>query len=168
MAPSRAAEVSNVEVVHVQYAPLGRSAGRGGGVCPDGLCRSHGFREGHFLSAMARGRGGADLPVIAADASQNNNLEYQSYQDMVRAGIGATGLVEAKPGAKGRFDVSFNYGTTQTQIMVQRPYDPYFYGATAMAVSTARGRGERGMATGGRNGSTYHGRATQYPHPAYL
>ncbi|WP_088154322.1 DUF4136 domain-containing protein [Achromobacter xylosoxidans] len=71
---------------------------------------------------------GQTYQFIAADASQNNNLEYQSYQDMVRAGIGATGLVEAKPGAKGRFDVSFKYGTTQTQIMVQRPYDPYFYG----------------------------------------
>ncbi|MGS1106398.1 DUF4136 domain-containing protein [Achromobacter anxifer] len=71
---------------------------------------------------------GQTYQFIAADASQNNNLEYQSYQDMVRAGIGATGLVEAKPGANGRFDVSFKYGTTQTQIMVQRPYDPYFYG----------------------------------------
>ncbi|CAB5516450.1 hypothetical protein LMG26857_05523 [Achromobacter anxifer] len=71
---------------------------------------------------------GQTYQFVPAEASQNNNLEYQSYQDMVRAGIGATGLVEAKPGVKGRFDVSFRYGTTQTQIMVRRPYDPYFYG----------------------------------------
>ncbi len=63
-----------------------------------------------------------------ADASQVNNLEYQSFQDMVRAGIGATGLVEAREGQKPRFTVSFTYGVTQTQVMVPRPYDPYFYG----------------------------------------
>ncbi|PND31644.1 DUF4136 domain-containing protein [Achromobacter pulmonis] len=71
---------------------------------------------------------GQTYRFVPADASQNNNLEYQSYQDMVRAGIGATGLVEAQHGAKSRFDVSFRYGTTQTQVMVRRAYDPYFYG----------------------------------------
>ncbi len=71
---------------------------------------------------------GQTYQFVPAEPSQNNNLEYQSYQDMVRAGIGATGLVEAQSGAKGRFDVSFRYGTTQTQVMVRRPYDPYFYG----------------------------------------
>ena len=71
---------------------------------------------------------GQTYQFVAADPNQVNNLEYQSYQDMVRAGIGATGLVEAQPGSKGRFDVSFTYGTTQTQVMVRRPYDPYFYG----------------------------------------
>jgi len=75
----------------------------------------------------------ADAPgqfyrFAAADASQNNNLEYQTYQDMVRAGIGATGLVEAQGNAKPRFEVSFKYGVTQTQIMVRRPYSPPFYG----------------------------------------
>ncbi|MDX3988250.1 MAG: DUF4136 domain-containing protein [Achromobacter sp.] len=71
---------------------------------------------------------GQTYQFVAADPNQLNNLEYQSYQDMVRAGIGATGLVEAQPGAKGRFDVSFTYGTSQTQVMVRRAYDPYFYG----------------------------------------
>ncbi|MCS3508414.1 DUF4136 domain-containing protein [Achromobacter sp. JUb104] len=71
---------------------------------------------------------GQTYQFVVADPNQLNNLEYQSYQDMVRAGIGATGLVEAQPGAKGRFDVSFTYGTSQTQVMVRRAYDPYFYG----------------------------------------
>lgn len=71
---------------------------------------------------------GQTYQFVPADPSQINNLEYQSFQDMVRAGIGATGLVEARPGVKGRFEVSFRYGTTQTQVMVRRPYDPYFYG----------------------------------------
>ena len=71
---------------------------------------------------------GQTYQFVQAEPSQANNLEYQSYQDMVRAGIGATGLVEAQSGAKGRFDVSFRYGTSQTQVMVRRPYDPYFKG----------------------------------------
>ncbi|SIT27203.1 DUF4136 domain-containing protein [Achromobacter sp. MFA1 R4] len=71
---------------------------------------------------------GQTYQFVPADSSQINNLEYQSFQDMVRAGIGATGLVEARSGAKGRFDVSFRYGSSQTQVMVRRPYDPYFYG----------------------------------------
>ncbi|MFC4276959.1 DUF4136 domain-containing protein [Achromobacter aloeverae] len=71
---------------------------------------------------------GQTYRFVAADAGQENNLEYQSYQDMVRAGIGATGLVEAAKGAPARFNVSFTYGVAQTQVMVRRPYDPYFYG----------------------------------------
>ena len=34
---------------------------------------------------------GQSYQFVPADASQTNNLEYQSFQDMVRAGIGATG-----------------------------------------------------------------------------
>jgi hypothetical protein len=64
---------------------------------------------------------------VAADPSQNNNLEYQSFQDTVRAGISSTGLVEAGKGQPARFDVLFRYGVAQTQVMVRRPYDPYFY-----------------------------------------
>jgi hypothetical protein len=65
---------------------------------------------------------------VAADPSQNNNLEYQNFQDMVRSGISPTGLVEAQAGQPARFDVSFRYGVTQTQVNVRRAYDPYFYG----------------------------------------
>lgn len=58
----------------------------------------------------------------------DSNLEKRAYQDMVRASMGATGLVEAPVGAPARFDVSFDYGVSQVQVMTRQPYDPYFYG----------------------------------------
>jgi len=62
-------------------------------------------------------------------AGQADNLEYQTYRDMVRAALGRTGLVEAPAGTSAaRFAVRFRYGTEATQIIVQEPYDPYFYG----------------------------------------
>lgn len=64
---------------------------------------------------------------VPADPSQNNNLEYQSFQDMVRAGIGATGLVEARSDRPARFNISFKYGVTPTQVIIRRFYDPYPY-----------------------------------------
>lgn len=88
---------------------------------------------------------GQTYQFVPADPSQINNLEYQSFQDMVRAGIGATGLIEAKPGTKGRFDVSFRYGTSQAQVMVRRPYNPYFYGG----YGGFYGPGPWGMGAGG-------------------
>ncbi|OZI19428.1 hypothetical protein CAL26_17545 [Bordetella genomosp. 9] len=74
------------------------------------------------------GATGQRYRFVPADPSQNNNLEYQSFQDMVRSGISPTGLVEAQAGQPARFDVSFKYGVTQTQVNVRRPVDPYFYG----------------------------------------
>ncbi len=71
---------------------------------------------------------GQPYRFVPTDVSQNNNLEYQTYQDMVRAGIGVTGVVEAQGSVKPRFEVSFKYGSTQTQIMVRQSYSPYFYG----------------------------------------
>jgi hypothetical protein len=65
---------------------------------------------------------------VSADPSQNNNLEYQNFQDMVRSGISPTGLVEAQAGQSARFDVLFKYGVTQTQVNIRQPYNPYFYG----------------------------------------
>jgi hypothetical protein len=73
------------------------------------------------------GATGQRYRFVAADPSQNNNLEYQNFRDMVRSGISPTGLVEAPPGQPARFDVSFRYGVTQTQVNVRHPYDPYFY-----------------------------------------
>lgn len=65
---------------------------------------------------------------LMAQPDQADNLEYRSYQDMVRASIGATGLVEVPAGAPARFDVVFDYGSIQTQVMTRQPYDPYFHG----------------------------------------
>lgn len=72
--------------------------------------------------------GGATYRFVDATPSQRNNLEYQSYQDVMRASMGPTGLVEAPEASQARFNVSFNYGVEQTQVMVRQPYDPYFYG----------------------------------------
>lgn len=71
---------------------------------------------------------GQTYRFVPADPAQVNNLEYDSFKDMVRAGIGATGLIEAKGNEKARFDVQFRYGELQTQVMERRPYDPFFAG----------------------------------------
>jgi hypothetical protein len=71
---------------------------------------------------------GATYQFVDATPAQRNNLEYQSYRDVMRANMGPTGLVEAPAGSRARFNVSFNYGADQTQVMVRQPYDPYFYG----------------------------------------
>jgi len=71
---------------------------------------------------------GATYRFVDATPGQANNLEYQAYQDAMRSGISPTGLIEAQSGKSARFNVSFQYGTEQTQVMVRQPYDPYFYG----------------------------------------
>lgn len=71
---------------------------------------------------------GATYRFVDATPGQANNLEYQAYQDTMRANLGPTGLVESMSGKNARFDVSFEYGTEQTRVMVRQPYDPYFYG----------------------------------------
>lgn len=64
---------------------------------------------------------------LVPQAEQRNNLEYQTFADMVRAAIGPTGLVEAHSGAKARFDVSLEYGAQVGQAWVQQYDDPFFY-----------------------------------------
>ena len=71
---------------------------------------------------------GATYQFVNAKPEQANNLEYQAYQDAMRASISSTGLVEAQAGSSARFNVSFEYGSEQTQVMVRQAYDPYFYG----------------------------------------
>jgi hypothetical protein len=71
---------------------------------------------------------GQTYHFVPVNPAQADNLEYRSYQDMVRAAIGSTGLIEAQAGAPVRFAVSFDYGAEQTQGVVRRAYDPYFYG----------------------------------------
>lgn len=71
---------------------------------------------------------GATYRFVDATPGQANNLEYQAYQDAMRASMGPTGLVEAQNDKAARFNVAFKYGTEQTQVMVSQPYDPYFYG----------------------------------------
>ncbi|SAI74273.1 lipoprotein [Bordetella ansorpii] len=71
---------------------------------------------------------GQSYAFAAVSPEQSNNLEYQSYRDTLRAGLGATGLTEAPAGQPARFTVSYNYGTSQTTVMTRQAYDPYMYG----------------------------------------
>lgn len=71
---------------------------------------------------------GQTYRFVDAVPGQAGNLEYQTYRDALRASIGPTGLVEARADQQARFKVSFDYGAEQTQVMVRRAYDPYFYG----------------------------------------
>ena len=63
-----------------------------------------------------------------APDNEQNALEYAAYQDMMRAAIGATGLVEAKGNAPAKFRVSFHYGGEAIQVVRSQSADPYFYG----------------------------------------
>ncbi len=58
-----------------------------------------------------QGAEGQRYAFAAVPEVQAKNLEYQSYQDTMRAGLGRTGLVEAAAGQPARFTVSFSYGT---------------------------------------------------------
>ncbi|RTZ40922.1 DUF4136 domain-containing protein [Candidimonas sp. SYP-B2681] len=64
---------------------------------------------------------------IVPSANQANNLEFESFADMLRASIGPTGLVEARGGEPARFDVLISYGNPVSQTWVQRYDDPYLY-----------------------------------------
>jgi len=70
---------------------------------------------------------------IVLDAGQSaDNLEFQAVADMVRANIGSTGLVEARPAADSaitqtaRFDLHLQYENPTTQIWTQRYADDYY------------------------------------------
>lgn len=65
--------------------------------------------------------------VVASDA-QKNNLPFSAYADMVRAAIGATGLVEAQNAHPARFDLTLDYGNPVEQRWVRRQVDPYYGG----------------------------------------
>ncbi|MBV6272306.1 DUF4136 domain-containing protein [Alcaligenaceae bacterium CGII-47] len=71
---------------------------------------------------------GEHYRLIASD-TQRNNLPFLAYADMVRAAIGATGLVEAQSTSPARFELSLDYGNPVEQRWVQRQVDPYYDGA---------------------------------------
>jgi len=71
---------------------------------------------------------GQRYAFAAVPPEQANNLEYQSYRDMMRAGLGATGLAEAAPGQPARFSVAYRYATSQITVIERQPYDPFMYG----------------------------------------
>lgn len=88
-----------------------------------------------------------------APPAQRDSLEYSEYADMIRSGLGPTGMVEAKAGQAARFIVSFSYGMEPVQVRIERPaYDPFYgpwgpwgYGWGGFGY---RGRGGMGFAWG--------------------
>ncbi|HEX7386831.1 MAG TPA: DUF4136 domain-containing protein [Castellaniella sp.] len=65
---------------------------------------------------------------IKPDKAQQNNLQFQTYADAVRAALGPTGLVEASNEAQARFVVHMDYSSPRERVWEQRPVDPYYYG----------------------------------------
>lgn len=70
---------------------------------------------------------GATYRIDASDV-QTGNLQFSAYSDMVRAAIGATGMVEARGSLPPRFDISLEYGNPVNQVWVQRNPDPFYGG----------------------------------------
>ncbi len=64
---------------------------------------------------------------IEADAAQQNNLQFETFSDSVRAALGPTGLVEASTISHARFIVHMDYSSPRERIVESRPVDPYFY-----------------------------------------
>lgn len=64
---------------------------------------------------------------VEPDGQQQNNLQFQTYADSVRAALGPTGLVEARDRAQARFIVHIEYSSALERTLEQRPVDPYFY-----------------------------------------
>ncbi len=65
---------------------------------------------------------------FAPSTAKANNLESDTFADMLRAAIGPTGLVEAAPGKSARFEVSFTYENPLVQSWTQQYAPPPFYG----------------------------------------
>lgn len=65
---------------------------------------------------------------IQPDASQRNNLQFETYADSLRAAMGSTGLVEAASETQARFIVHMEYASPRDRVWEPRFVDPYFYG----------------------------------------
>ncbi|CAM4228909.1 DUF4136 domain-containing protein [Kerstersia similis] len=74
---------------------------------------------------------------IETPEHSRGNLEYASYADMLRAALGATGLVEARTGQPARFLAGFEYQIKPVTALVEEPvwwgmgppgFRPRFYG----------------------------------------
>lgn len=62
---------------------------------------------------------------VVAMTGQANNLEFQTFADMVSAAMGPTGLVQAVAGQPARFDVTVGYGNPVDQRWTQRYSDSF-------------------------------------------
>lgn len=65
--------------------------------------------------------------VFAPAKTQENSLEYSNYEQLIRAELQRLGFSEQPQSAK--LKVSFSYGVqTDTVIITQPAYDPFWYG----------------------------------------
>lgn len=54
-------------------------------------------------------------------ANQGASMEHGAYEDLVRTELNQRGLLEAVPPAKGRFEVSLDYGISTRTVQTQEP-----------------------------------------------
>jgi len=66
--------------------------------------------------------------ALAGPSGDESRLEYATYQDMLRAAMGVTDLVQAEDGQSARFLASFRYDSEATQVVRREPVDSHFYG----------------------------------------
>lgn len=71
--------------------------------------------------------------VFTPAKEQENNLEYNTYQQLVRQQLQPLGFTEAADKKSARLTVSLRYGINTETVVVSRPaYDPFFYGPGPM------------------------------------
>lgn len=69
--------------------------------------------------------------VFERAKTQDQNLEYRSYENLVRSEVRRFGLTEAETGRQPALKITFDYSQTISDVRVIQPVyaDPFFYGA---------------------------------------
>src|SRR5690606_4389228 len=66
--------------------------------------------------------------AVTPAAQQAGDLEYQSYEKLLRAELARLGFQPAEPAAKARFKVSMKYKSNVRDVLVIEPVaDPWYY-----------------------------------------
>ena len=68
--------------------------------------------------------------VFERTKAQDQNLEYRSYENLLRGEMRRLGLVEAEPAKKPALKVTFDFNVQVTDVRTIEPVyaDPFFYG----------------------------------------
>ena len=68
--------------------------------------------------------------VFERTQAQDQNLEFRSYENLIRNEVRRLGLTEAAPGKKPALKITFDYTVNVTDIHTVEPVyaDPFFYG----------------------------------------
>lgn len=65
---------------------------------------------------------------FARTPDQNASLEYRSYEDMVRNELSRLGYIPDTENRSTALAVALSYEVRTSQIVVNQPYDPFWYG----------------------------------------